>query len=75
MISVEEPSLGFHLQGRDSGPDQRQWVQAWRFSACLSWRVGGGILGTILFISLGVSGVQVTLLGLVIRGWRRDDSI
>jgi len=75
MISVEEPSSGFHLQGRDSGPNQPQWVQAWRFSACLSWREGGGMLGTIPFISLGVAGVQVALAGLGLGGWRLDDSI
>jgi len=33
------------------------------------------MLGTIPFISLGVAGVQVTLAGLGLGGWRLDDSI
>ena len=75
MISVEGPSSRLHLQGRDSGPNQPQWVQAWRFSAWWSRCEGGGTVGTILFIMLGVPGVQVTLLGLGLEGWSWDDSI
>jgi hypothetical protein len=34
---------------------------------------GGGMLGTLLFLSLGIPGVIVTLVGLFFGGWRRNN--
>ena len=34
---------------------------------------GGGMMGTLLFLSLGVPGIIATLVGLFFGGWRRND--